>query len=138
MNTGLMAFLAAIAGGVLGGLLVLHIERERVFVAGHDIVRASSFELVDTSRRLRTTWKCNGQNQCSITFLGAEGTRCLEVGVLSGDGTPFVHFLDRAGQSRLTMATDYAMRADYHDGRRGQTAYCTGVHRRGRALSTGG
>lgn len=76
----------------------------RVEAAGVATLKASRFELVNSSGASVATWSVQG-NESHLRFLSGRGGTPVDIGVLA-DGRPFVSMAGRDGKRRIVLELD--------------------------------
>lgn len=96
--------LLACVAGFLGGLSS---AGHRLGAPTVNIVRATSFEVVNASGVPVGRWQVGADNTLRLSFLSNRGNESLQVGVL-GDGRPYLRMAGHDGKDRIVVELDLA------------------------------
>jgi hypothetical protein len=101
--TNLRSIVAACLAGLLGGMLA---SRAAVHASLPDVVRASAFELLDTTGRPIARWSTDPiTRDVHLSLLSRAGGTALDLAVWS-DGRPFIAMNGRDGKKRVVIELD--------------------------------
>jgi len=91
--------------GLLGGVLAVQLSPSKVEAAQPNIVRATRFELVDESGKVKAFLGYDG-TESVIAFLNRDGKIRVKLGMSLELGDQILTFLGTDGRSRVTITTD--------------------------------
>lgn len=96
-------FLAGLAGGLVGAVLLSCIQPGRTRGAETQTMRSTRFELVDSSGNAKAVWEVDQHGGIAIRFFDKEGTTRLELASRRDATLQMLQFADANGRARMTL-----------------------------------
>ena len=100
-NTNITVLAVAVMAGFIGGVFAVRVFPQKVAAAESEVVRATRFELVNSSGKVDAYLGRDANGNVAIAFLGPEGRVRVELGLWSDMEGHLLRFLDKEGRSRL-------------------------------------